>query len=152
MNLRVGLWRTGMVINGLISLLTLVIYGISESPSRANLEWRSVDKLASVIYDAQTPAFRSEVRQYEIKEKVWPAKSNSEILKLACRQASSSEFKQVCADFKSEVEWLWWDWTKHIAATIFFTFLAGTVVAFLWWCFSWVVLGFAEPKDQPPKS
>lgn len=151
MNLKEGLRRTGLVLGGFVTIFTLAVYGSSDAPSKSNIDWAYKEKIVKHMYDDQTLEYRASIRDYMMAKQIWGDVKNAELIDTACRKSATNGLAAFCDAYKAEVGGLWLSWIKHIVLTLLAAIAASAVFGLLWWSFSWVLLGFTQPKDQQPK-
>ena len=152
MNLKEGLRRTGLVLGVFVTLISLATYGGGEAPSKSSIAWKYKEKMVMHVYGQQTADYRANNGSYVMEGQIWPNRDSAEIVEWNCRASATNGLAKQCADYKDEVKWLWWSWVKHILLTLLVASAASAVFALLWWSFSWVLLGFTQPKDPQPRS
>lgn len=148
MNLREGLRRTGLVFGALVTLFALAVYGTADAPSKSSIEWNHADKIIDFVYAAQTPEYRAATFRSSVREQIWGTRSNVDLIEAVCSKASSNGLVSYCAEYKKEVDELWLAWVKHIFFTLLVAAVASAVFGLAWWSFSWVLLGFTQPKKS----
>lgn len=150
LNLKEGLRRTGLVLGGFVTIFTLAVYGVSDAPSKSSVEYSYKNKIVAHVYDKQTPEYRASKRDYAMADEIWGDVKSGELIDTACRQSVTNGLAALCDAYKVEVSGLSLTWAKHILLTLLAAMAASAVFGLLWWSFSWVLLGFTQPKDQQP--
>lgn len=151
MNLKEGLRRIGAVVGWAAFLAGGLSYGF-DVPSRESIDYTYKNKLTASIYAEQSLEYRNNNSEYRMVDAIWPDTTKEKIIEAACTKSATPERLAICSERKEKIKYLWFSWVKHILSSLGVAFLCAAIVGLLWWAFSWVLLGFTQPKDPQPRS